>query len=237
MRKHTKDIGIWLLLIAFSPSAFAKKVETIHFDLNGDGVKDTVTLSKPDEYSESEEFIEYTDIEISMGKVKTIHFDKLDGISFNKGCFKGETKNQLKRENLLKSDRLVLIEEKNGGRLLMQFGNCYGATQELGIYRIDIKGIQEIWRKNFYLKGIAESKGTKEIIGKPCLEEIWGESNNMSSYVPFQIWELGEHPALNIKNTKSYNIENYVGYVGPDCTEDYMVIENNGKKEIVPSIK
>lgn len=225
---------VFALLIAsvFATASEALDVESVSFDLDNDGKSDSIVLSIPEHW---DEFIEFKQMDVSFANGRHATFKDFDGVSVATGCFHKNLVRQLDDVNLLKSRRLVLMNEKKS-RLLFVFGYCYPTSQDIDVYRIDKAGITSILhRSSFWPEKIEDidKDGVLDVIGRTCVPDVTGLQGDYGTYSPYQAISLGSAPAINEEMTKAYNLKHYYGYIGPECSHDYLVIDVKGQKMIV----
>jgi hypothetical protein len=85
-----------------------------------------------------------------------------------------------------------------------------------------------------------DGDGTAEIAGRPCFSQSSG--NDVFSYDPFHVYQLQSSPEMELKLSlplsQEYNLKNYYGWAGPDCSEKLAVVLHppaGGKPVIVTS--
>jgi hypothetical protein len=87
-----------------------------------------------------------------------------------------------------------------------------------------------------------DGDGINEIIGRPCLGEGVGAiGSHAGSYKPYQVYKIdspiGKTAALSVPLTEQYTRQKYDGWGGPECSNDYVIIEpkDKTKKPLVVS--
>lgn len=186
-------------------------VETLHFDLNMDGLADSIYLQNPPAIGDPGQF-EKIKIQLSNGVhfefSNTEYWDWIDSTATN------GLKNQLP------SQRIFYLKQNQDYHLLL-FGYPYGCCYPR-FSLISFKGdsLYLAYDKEFNIETISDLKedGILDIIGRESFYEVYGEVDSLhadiGSYAPYKIISLKEEgPQLNKALSKSYNQEHYV-YLG-----------------------
>lgn len=221
--------SIFVLITALSSASLpALEVEHLQYDLDRDGIIDNIKLVIPENWVDPGEF---TKVEISFGNGKTMFFEEPGGwVSFADSA-DGALVDWFSTNNLLPSRRVVLLSDKTSNYLFL-FGYAYASSPGvLEIIRFHSSRVASIYKNEFWPVAIEHKSETMCMVGRSCFSQGWG--NNCFTYTPFNVLELGASVALDAKRTEDFNLRNYYGYVGADCSEAYAVVELNGRQLVV----
>ncbi|MFI5112791.1 MAG: hypothetical protein ACHP9S_08200 [Terriglobales bacterium] len=150
-----------------------------------------------------------------------------------------------KSKNLIASDYLFAGSVAANRTVLFLFGYSYASSPgSLDIVEISGDGDVRVvlHRSEFGLRDFhdLDGDGIGEVVGYPCLSQPWG--NGLLTYDPFNVYKLSHVPAgpatLSIPLSKTYNLQNYYGWVGPKCSEDFAVVlhpPKGGKPVVLPA--
>jgi len=230
--ENMKCLLILLASIFFAATSYAKEIERLQYDFDGDGSQDTIVLNIEDDWDVGV----FTNISVSLSNGTNHSFENLnawDVVSEGVGL---DLLSWFQSNNLVPSDNVVLIRETDNSHLLFAFGYAYGSSPgELSIFRLDNNGMSTIFNDNFWPSKIIvqDNKRTIEMIGDRCFSQVWGLNNQCTTYSPFNVITLGDTALLNEEKTKEYNLLHYYGYAGPNCSEKIAIYEENGRKTLL----
>lgn len=152
---------------------------------------------------------------------------------------------EVRKNNLVQNEYVLAAKAKENRTLLLLFGYTYASSPgSLDVLEIsdDYQIRVALHRDEFALKELRDidGDGIVEIVGLPCFSETWGQG--LTTYDPFNVYKLGVSPAdaatLSLPLSKTYNLKNYYGWAGPNCSEDFAVLlhpPNGGKPIVVPA--
>lgn len=232
-----KDEGIMtrtiliLSLLFVTVSVNAIEVERLQYDLDGDGKTDDIILSTPENWVDAGEFMR-VDFHFGNGSKRSLEGSS-GWVSYSESADK-QLVDWFRQHNLLPSQRLVLLDDTEGG-ILFLFGYAYASSPgELTVVSFYHNDIRTIFKGNFWPEMIETSPESIKMTGKQCFTYAWGIDLKCRTYDPYQVIQLtAESAQLDKVQTRDYNIKHYFGYVGPDCSEEYAVVEINGNKMVV----
>jgi hypothetical protein len=209
-----------------------KIIEKVHYDWKGDKNPYDFVLRAPDVLDGGGD---YTQLQIMLNGKVLYEVNDDDGLAKISVALTSERK-KLCNKNILKSKYLMMISGIKGNSkypLLFLFGWPYASDPgSLHVVALGNDSIpKEILNlKNFALDSFAEldKKSTLELIGNPCMSEVWGPENSFLSYSPYHVYRFGPLPTspmtLDLKLTESYNKKKYYGWAGPACSEETVVV-------------
>ncbi len=126
---------------------------------------------------------------------------------------------------------LGLNATKDGRMVLFLLGYSYASSPgSLDVIELSPSGQPRVVLHREELGLVAfrdlDNDGIAEIVGRPCLSQEFG--NGLVTYDPIHIYKLGSEPGtqveLSLPLSKSYNLEHYYGWVGPNCSENFAVV-------------
>jgi hypothetical protein len=160
--------------------------------------------------------------------------DNQDGwIEFNSSEAKSQVYGRLQKQNLVRSVYLLFLpasQQQGDSPLLFLRSWGYASDPE----RLHVIGFQRggqpilLFNDEFDLVDFSDldGDGYPEIVGLPCFGQEFGAG--LVAYTPFQVYRVpvgAKGPAvLSIPLSKSYNLEHYHGWAGPDCSEKLAVV-------------
>jgi hypothetical protein len=209
-----------------------KVIETIRFNFANDSIPTKILLVR-DSTTEVGEFSKI----IIQGKhsYSSKNYNNWISLDNENTDVSKDVYRFLTEKNLVKSNRVFLIPI-NKDTLMFTFGMGYGGdASKVIIFRINGYEFKQVFDLNFWLLEISSRiEGHHlEIIGQQCFSQLFGQSERYRTYAPFQVYSLSDKFKLNEVLTKDYNLKHYYGYVGHDCSEDYVIVKIDGKDVIM----
>lgn len=149
-------------------------------------------------------------------------------------------------KNLVRSTYVLMAKAAENRTFLFLFGHVYGSSPgSLDVLELGLEGRPRVvlHRNELGLEDVRDldGDGVAEVVGYPCLSESYGEG--FQTYNPFHVFKLGptatSRASLSLSLSKAYNLRHYYGWVGPDCSEDIVVVLHppNRKKPIIVPLK
>ena len=141
---------------------------------------------------------------------------------------------QLVADNLLTSSYLYIspkLRDRSGKPMLLVFGEPMGSDPgSLNIVALNQRGVPTVVfsSETFELTAIKDLDGDNqsEIVGLHCLTQEWGTC--MTTYDPFSVYRLSAQSGKAVRSialSKAYNLKNYYGWAGPNCSEQIAVVK------------
>lgn len=100
----------------------------------------------------------------------------------------------------------------------------------LNIVALNQRGVPAVVfsSKTFQLTAIKDLDGDNqpEIVGLHCLSQEWGTC--MTTYDPFSVYRLSAQTGKAVRSivlSRAYNLKNYYGWAGPNCSEQIAVVK------------
>lgn len=217
--------------------AGSRVVETIRFDLDGDGKPDKLVLSDVDDGAadkKGDKEGDFTRIDFHLGNAKHFRFSNPDRwIRFDRDP---ETRARItgSAASLIQSARLLLVDTVEGDRLLIAIGYGYASDPSLlSAYRISKTGIVQVMDKNLDLVKVADidHDGRTDIVGSQISEGI-GE--NCSSYDPDLVYTLRDLFKVNSSLTERYDRKTD-GFYSADYSKFFVLRRKDGKRVLLPN--
>lgn len=145
-------------------------------------------------------------------------------------------------KTLTPSDHVLAVKATENRTLLFLFGYPYASSfGKFDVLEISSAGQARVilHREEFMLEELRDldGDGIPEVVGKTCMSQTWG--NDLLTYDPFNVYKLSAIPGgqaqLSLPLSKNYNLQNYYGWAGPECSENFAVVLHppNGGKPVV----
>lgn len=225
------------LLVSFCIHAENRVVETIRFDVDGDGKPDRIVLSDMnDTYADdnNEQEGNYTRINLFLSGSKHHAFSNPDRwIRFDRNAEDRSRINNSAR-NLLTSRRLLLVDTVEGDRLLLAIGYAYASDPEsLSVFRISKTGVKQVMNENADLIKVADidHDGRTDIVGQQTSE---GMGPNCGTYNPDLVYTLGERFRINPRLTENYD-RKADEFFAADKSKYFVLVRKDGKQVLLPN--
>lgn len=182
-------------------------IELITYDLDNDGLQDSVILKDKPEGVEPGEF-RTINIVLSGGyksqQKTSIPWDFIQDDL--KGSFK----------NLVESKRVIILSDKFGKLIIT---NCYRldcCPRNISILRIHHNKVSVIFNRSLDIAflGDYDNDGIIDVCGRNTIVKHYDYIPNINAdigtYVPFQFFNLTDRAKLREDLTKKYNMDNYI---------------------------
>lgn len=141
---------------------------------------------------------------------------------------------QLVADNLLSSSYLYIspkLRDRSGRPMLLAFGEPMGSDPgSLNIVALNQRAapIVVFSSETFQLTAIKDLDGDNrsEFVGLHCLSQEWGTC--MTTYDPYSVYHLDDRSGKAVRSlalSKAYNLKNYYGWAGPNCSEQIAVVK------------
>lgn len=195
-------------------------IELITYDLDNDGLQDSVLLKDKPEGVEPGEF-RTIQIILSSGyesqQKTSIPWD------FIQDELKGSFKNQVE------SKRVIILSDKFGKLLIT---NCYKldcCPRNISILRIHQNKVSVILNRSFDIAflGDYDYDGIIDLCGRNAIVKHYDYIPNINAdigtYVPFQFFNLTDRAKFREDLTKKYNLDNYI-FQGIQTDEQIKVV-------------
>jgi len=222
-----------------------KTVEEFDYALNLKQVMIHFKLELPEGYDDPGDFIR---IGIQVNGQPEFALDNDDGwIAYNSSEHRSRAYGHLQESSLVRS-RYVLVlpdsERNDVSPLIVLRSWGYASSPE----RLHVIGFQPsgqpvvLFNGEFDLSDLRDldGDGFPELVGLPCMSEGVGRAgSDMGTYRPYQVYKI-PHPitgpaTLSIPLTKKYTTQEYDGWAGPQCTDDFILVwsKDRNKKPLV----
>lgn len=213
-----------------------KACETILFDVDKDGIKDSIVLYHITDWSDPGDFHKIA-IKITTDKTYEI---------YNIGDWiKTESEHLKKIPNRVQSEYILIAEVAPNKDILIIEGYAYASSPgSLTVLSLFDNNIKPLFKNEFDLQCIEDSDkdGVKELIGWNYYSQFIGYPNLDSlsiagSYCPYYVLKLlPDTIVLDTTASEDYNYKNYVGYFGLDFDVEnrYGIVEPNSFVENTP---
>jgi len=182
-----------------------KIVENIIYDLNNDGVKDTISLSQ-DTAEKNPNWFNRMTLVVSGQKQQIFRNRDAWGLV--------DTAFLKKNKNVVKSNWVYVYKDSSQSIVLL-FGLMYGAGRaKSSALQIKDGKIKMVFDKEFdFISTLSDldNDGVVEIAVK-SFSEMYEQTNSaqINTYDPYFVYSLTDSSKLNIELTQKYNEENYV---------------------------
>ena len=155
---------------------------------------------------------------------------------------------QLVADNLLNSSYLYLspkLRDRSGRPMLIVFGEAMGSDPgSLNIVALNQTGVPKVVfsSETFELTAIQDldADNQPEIVGLHCLSQEWGTC--LTTYDPYSVYRFNPRSGSAVRSlalSKTYNLKNYYGWAGPNCSEQIAVVrcDTKGKPRVLSAQK
>jgi hypothetical protein len=230
-------------------------VETVEVDWNADGKKDRVVLEAIKEIVETHDPGDFHRVRIQIaGKPEFVLENSEGWVRYNGeasvpektllffvdkavGLFKYQASSGNRYKSVARSDYFALSPaspSRNKEYIMLLFGYQYASSPgKLTVISLDHTGYPRvIFDEEFELSRLEVLDGDNlvELIGEPRYGEVFGPDNIFHSYVPTYIYSLVRKDGylqlqMSRKLSKKYNEEHYYGWVDPEASHEYVVVE------------
>lgn len=156
------------------------------------------------------------------------------------------------KSNQIKSKYIFVSPELKSRQhypALIVFGYAYASDPgSIHVVMPDSMGVpkEAFYSQTFRLTDIKDldKDSVAELIGKHCLSQLWGNrfgEECFSTYAPYSVYKISAKGkgkfSYNLELSKQYNIDNYYGWAGKNCSEETIVVlcTKDGKPKIMKS--